>query len=260
VAGEMTTGRFEGRVAVVTGASRGLGQAISVAFSGEGAKVVICARSLQGLEQTAAMANRMQGEVLLLEGDIANAETWEKLVATTLSKWGRIDYLVNNAGLMGGASYICDLDGAEFNAVMATNVRGTWLGMKHCIPAMLQTGGGAIVNVSSILGLHGNPGQSAYCASKHAVIGLTKTAALEYAKRGIRVNAVCPAAHETEMFKDYRSRFNDDEWALRVEGKYPLGRVGKVQEVSSVVLFLCSPAASNLHGVAIPIDGGYAAQ
>ena len=197
---------------------------------------------------------------LLLTGDVASADDWKAHVAEVLERCGRIDALINNAGIMGNAAALVKIDQDEFDQVYATNVRGTWLGMKHCIPPMLAAGGGAIVNLSSIHGLHGNAGQAAYSASKHAVIGLTKTAAIEYAKKGIRVNAVCPAAHETDMYFDFRKRFTDEQWQARIDAKYPRGQVGKPEEVAAVVLFLCSPGASNLHGLALPIDGGFAAQ
>jgi NAD(P)-dependent dehydrogenase (short-subunit alcohol dehydrogenase family) len=251
---------FAGQTVIVTGAGKGLGRTTALMFAGLGARVVVNGRSSGPLEALADEIRAAGGHSLAVAGDVASSADWTVLLDRTTERFGRIDALVNNAGIMGNAAALCKIDEAEFDAVMATNVRGTWLGMKHAIPRMLQTGGGSIVNLSSIHGLHGNAGQAAYSASKHAVIGLTKTAAIEYARKGIRVNAVCPAAHETDMYFDFRNRFTEDEWQGRIATKYPLGRVGKPEEVAAVIMFLCSPGASNLHGVAIPIDGGFAAQ
>jgi NAD(P)-dependent dehydrogenase (short-subunit alcohol dehydrogenase family) len=251
---------FTGKTAIVTGASKGLGRCIARAFAEQGASVVLSGRSPGPLAALAEEIHAMGGDALAVPGDVTVSADWVTLVDQVLECFGHVDVLVNNAGIMGNAAALCAIDEQEFDAVMATNVRGTWLGMKHCIPHMLASGGGAIVNLSSIHGLHGNAGQAAYSASKHAVIGLTKTAAIEYASRGIRVNAVCPAAHETDMYFDFRRRFTDEQWQERVRAKYPLGRVGRPEEAAAVVLFLCSPGASNLHGVALPIDGGFAAQ
>ena len=251
---------FAGRTVVITGAGKGLGRTTALMFAEQGARVVLNGRSPQPIESLAEEIRSAGGESLAVTGDVASSADWVALLDQTVARFGRVDALVNNAGIMGSASALCKIDEAEFDAVMATNVRGTWLGMKHAIPRMLATGGGSIVNLSSIHGLHGNAGQAAYSASKHAVIGLTKTAAIEYARKGIRVNAVCPAAHETDMYFDFRQRFSEDEWQARIAAKYPVGRVGKPEEVASVILFLCSPGASNLHGLAIPIDGGFAAQ
>jgi len=256
----MTDRNFAGRTAIVTGASRGLGRTIALAFAAEGASLVVTARTLAALGSLVDELRAAGADVLAVAGDVSLGTDWARLVAQAIERFGRIDVLVNNAGIMGNASALCRIDEAEFDAVMATNVRGTWLGMKHCIPVMVEAGGGAIVNLSSIHGLHGNAGQAAYSASKHAVIGLTKTAAIEYAKKGVRVNAVCPAAHETDMYFDFRKRFTDEQWAERIAAKYPRGCVGKPEDVANVVVFLCSPGAANLHGVALPIDGGFAAQ
>jgi NAD(P)-dependent dehydrogenase (short-subunit alcohol dehydrogenase family) len=251
---------FDGKTVIVTGAAKGLGRCIALTFAAQGANVVLNGRSREPLEELAAQITKSGGAALAVAGDVANAADWVALLDRVSERFGRIDALVNNAGIMGSAAALHKIDDAEFDAVMTTNVRGTWLGMKHVIPRMLATGGGAIVNLSSIHGLHGNAGQAAYSASKHAVIGLTKTAAIEYARKGIRVNAVCPAAHETDMYFDFRKRFTDEEWQARIAAKYPRGQVGKPEEVAAVVLFLCSPGAANLHGVALPIDGGFAAQ
>ena len=256
----MTNKNFAGRTAIVTGASRGLGRTIALAFAAEGASLVVTARTLAALGSLVGELRAAGADVLAVAGDVSLGADWARLVAQAIERYGRIDVLVNHAGIMGNASALCRIDEAEFDAVMATNVRGTWLGMKHCIPVMVEAGGGAIVNLSSIHGLHGNAGQAAYSASKHAVIGLTKTAAIEYAKKGVRVNAVCPAAHETDMYFDFRKRFTDEQWAERIAARYPRGCVGKPEDVANVVVFLCSPGAANLHGVALPIDGGFAAQ
>ncbi len=256
----MSERAFAGQTAIVTGASKGLGRAIALAFAAEGANVVLTGRTSAPLAGLADEVRKLGGEPLVVPGDVAVTADWAALVHTVLARFPRIDVLVNNAGMLGSAAALCKIAEEEFDEVYATNVRGTWLGMKHCIPPMIAAGGGAIVNLSSIHGLHGNAGQAAYSASKHAVIGLTRTAAIEYAKNGVRVNAVCPAAHETDMYFDFRKRFTEEQWQARIDAKYPRGRVGRPEEVASVVLFLCSPGASNLHGVALPVDGGFAAQ
>jgi NAD(P)-dependent dehydrogenase (short-subunit alcohol dehydrogenase family) len=256
----MNGNSFGGQNVVVTGAGRGLGRCIASMFSRNGANVVLNGRSREPLESLEREIVETGGRCMVVQGDVSISQDWVDLLDRAVERFGRIDALVNNAGIMGSAMALHKIDDAEFDAVMTTNVRGTWLGMKHVIPRMLASGGGAIVNLSSIHGLHGNAGQAAYSASKHAVIGLTKTAAIEYARKGIRVNAVCPAAHETDMYFDFRKRFTDEEWQARIAARYPRGQVGKPEEVASVVLFLCSPGAANLHGVALPIDGGFAAQ
>lgn len=256
----MSERAFAGQTAIVTGASKGLGRSIALAFAAQGANVVLTGRTPAPLEALAEEMRALQAEPLVIPGDVAVAADWQALVDSVLARFARIDVLVNNAGVMGGAAALCKIADDEFDRVFAINVRGTWLGMKHCIPPMIAGGGGAIVNLSSIHGLHGNAGQAAYSASKHAVIGLTKTAAIEYAKKGVRVNAVCPAAHETDMYFDFRKRFTEEQWQARIDAKYPRGKAGLPEEVSSVVLFLCSPGAANLHGLALPIDGGFAAQ
>lgn len=256
----MSGGAFAGQTVIVTGASKGLGRSIALAFATESANVVLTGRTAAPLATLADEVQAVGGQPLVISGDVSRTADWQAFVDATLARFGRIDALINNAGIMGSAAPLVKIAEDEFDEVYATNVRGTWLGMKHCIPPMIAAGGGAIVNLSSIHGLHGNAGQAAYSASKHAVIGLTKTAAIEYAKKGVRVNAVCPAAHETDMYFDFRKRFTDEQWQARIDAKYPRGQVGKPEEVAAVVVFLCSPGASNLHGVALPIDGGFAAQ
>lgn len=253
-------GTFAGSSVVITGASKGLGRSIAFAFAAEGASLTLNARNDGPLQAVADEIRAAGGRCIALAGDVSRTDDWVGLLDRAGVEFGGVDVLINNAGIMGGAAALCKIDEAEFDSVMAINVRGTWLGMKHAIPRMIARGGGTIVNLSSIHGLHGNAGQAAYSASKHAVIGLTKTGAIEYAKKGVRINAVCPAAHETDMYFDFRRRYTDEQWQARIDAKYPLGRAGRPEEVASVVLFLCLPAASNLHGLAIPIDGGFAAQ
>ena len=175
----MSERAFAGQTAIVTGASKGLGRAIALAFAAEGANVVLTGRTSAPLAGLADEVRKLGGEPLVVPGDVAVTADWAALVHTVLARFPRIDVLVNNAGILGGAAALCKIAEEEFDEVYATNVRGTWLGMKHCIPPMIAAGGGAIVNLSSIHGLHGNAGQAAYSASKHAVIGLTRTAAIE---------------------------------------------------------------------------------
>jgi NAD(P)-dependent dehydrogenase (short-subunit alcohol dehydrogenase family) len=186
-------------------------------------------------------------------GDVSRTDDVKALVHATIEKFGRLDILINNAGVSGNGKFLCDVDESEFDQILAVNARGTFLGMKYAIPEMLRGGGGCIVNVGSKGGL-------AYIGSKHAVVGMTKAAAVEYAGQGIRVNAVCPAAHDSAMVRKFASSFTPEAWDARVKAVYPVGRTGQVEDVSAMILFLCSAGALNIHGVAMPIDGGFTAQ
>jgi NAD(P)-dependent dehydrogenase (short-subunit alcohol dehydrogenase family) len=252
--------RFDGATVLVTGGGSGIGWETATRFALEGADVLITGRDAARLDD-AVMRAAERGAVLRRHvADVLEEPQVADAVAEAAAPTGRLDVLFNNAG--GGSQNrpLADIDASSFDQVMATHARGVWLGMKHAIPVMLAGGGGAIVNMSSMAGLVGTPRNAEYTAAMWAVIGLTKAATLDYASQGIRVNAVCPAAHETEILQGTRDRFPGAAWDERVRRVYPRGRTGEPAEVAEAVLFLSSPAASNIHGIALPIDGGFTAQ
>lgn len=259
----MTTGTaLSGRVAVVTGAAQGIGLASAIALAEAGADLV--ALDLAGSDwQALDMAAEASGRRLVkIEGDVADAEAWAELHRRTTAAFGRIDVLFNNAGVSGPKSPLADYPLDAFDAVMRINCRGVFLGMQHA--ATLMAGGtGSIINASSVSGLGGGRSLVAYNASKHAVIGMTKVAAVEFAERGIRVNAICPAMTDTAMMQSLETGKSATEVAAirgHFEAMIPLARYARPEEVAAVVVFLASDAASFVTGTAIPVDGGLKAQ
>jgi NAD(P)-dependent dehydrogenase (short-subunit alcohol dehydrogenase family) len=250
------TGRFESKVVVVTGGNVGIGRATALAFADEGARVVVAARRSQEGEDCVARIRESGGEACFVQTDVSNATDVEALIAACIAKYGGLDYAVNNAGIE-GTPFVraADYEEETWDRVIDINLKGVWLCMKYEIPAMLKRGQGAIVNMSSVAGLKGGGIGVAYHASKHGVIGLTKAAALEYAAKGVRVNAVCPAVVETAMAE--RAFFQDGDLAAQVTAMHPMGRVGKPGEVAATVLWLCSEGASFVTGHAHPVDGGF---
>ena len=250
---------FNGKVALVTGGGNGIGRAIALGFARCGAKVVIVDRDAKGGEATAGIVRQQGGEALFVAADVTQAESVRAYVEAAVSRWGRIDCFHNNAGIEGMVAPTAEYDEATFDSVLAVNVRGVFLGMKHVLQQMLKQGSGAIVNTASIAGLQGSPGMSAYVASKHAVLGLTKTAAGEVARNGIRINAVCPGPIDTRMIHDLEAQLNPAD-PKRVEARYqasiPIGRYGTAEEVANIVLFLCSDLAANVTGAHYVVDGG----
>jgi NAD(P)-dependent dehydrogenase (short-subunit alcohol dehydrogenase family) len=252
---------FRDKVVWITGGGSGIGKQTALAFAREGAKVAICGRTAATLEATAAEAQRAGGDLSFDLCDVSRAPEVERAVEACIARYGRLDILINNAGVLGPSQRLCELGEEDFDRVLAIDVKGVWLCMKYAILAMLAQGGGCIVNLSSNLGLVATRGSFAYVAAKHAVTGMTKSAAVDYGRRGIRVNAVCPAAHETEMAAEFWSRFSEEEKRRRFDAFYPAtGRIGRVEEVVAAILFLCSEGASNIHGIALPVDGGFTAQ
>jgi NAD(P)-dependent dehydrogenase (short-subunit alcohol dehydrogenase family) len=253
-----TMKEFEGKVALITGGGSGIGRATALAFAREGAQVVIGNRNVKRGEETVSMIRDAGGTASFKRTDVLVAAEIEALVDHAVKTHGRLDLAFNNAGIEGDVAPLIDQTEASYDAVMGVNVKGVWLSMKYEIPRMLEHGGGAIVNCSSIAGLIGFPSMSIYIASKHAVIGLTKTAALEYSAKGIRINAVNPALIDTEMADRLASGLNakkDDLGNL-----HPIGRNGRVEEVAEAVLWLCSGRSSFVTGHSLLVDGGFTAQ
>jgi NAD(P)-dependent dehydrogenase (short-subunit alcohol dehydrogenase family) len=251
--------QFEGKVALVTGGNVGLGKASALAFARQGAKVVISARRAEEGEQTAAMIREVGGEVTFVRADMSMRTDIEALITRTVETYGRLDFAFNNAGVE-GTPFISTAEYSEetWDEVINVNLKGVWLCMKYEIPHMLKQKGGSIVNMSSVAGLIGSPVGSAYHASKHGVIGLTKTAAVEYANQGLRVNAVAPAVIRTAMTE--RAGFHTPELEPQFTAMHPMERFGVPDEVAGAVVWLCSDAASFITGHTLAIDGGFLAR
>jgi NAD(P)-dependent dehydrogenase (short-subunit alcohol dehydrogenase family) len=247
---------LQGKVAIVTGASSGIGRATALAFAREGVKVVVSDVNVPGGEETVRLIKAQGGEAIFVRCDVSQEDEVKALVEITLTTYGRLDFACNNAGIGGDLAPTADYSLEGWNRVIGINLTGVFLCMKYEIPAMLRQGGGAIVNMASILGHVGFAGAPAYVAAKHGVIGLTKNAAIEYAKQGIRVTAVCPAFIHTPMVDDGLT----PEAKAQVEAAHPIGRMGNPEEVAELVVFLCSDGASFITGNPILVDGGYVAQ
>ena len=245
---------FRGQVALVTGASSGIGQATSQAFADAGAAVVLADNNEQAVRHASEALNTVGHRTIAVACDVSDEAQAAAAVARAVTEFGRLDMAYNNAGILGPMGDVTDETAKAFDEVQAVNLRGIWTCMKHELLHMRQQGSGAIVNCSSLGGLVGLPGRAAYHASKHGVIGLTKSAALDYAAKGVRVNAVCPGCVDTPMGDSI-----DPAAMKEFLREQPIGRMGRPEEVAAAVLWLCSPAASFVLGVARPVDGGFVA-
>ncbi|MEM8497979.1 MAG: SDR family oxidoreductase [Pseudomonadota bacterium] len=247
-------------IVLISGAAGGIGLATANAYASSGATVIAMDLPGSPLKQSIAELGELNGHVIAMEGDVTCMADWQRATTFATDNYGGIDVLVNNAGIVEPGTRIEDLGEDLFDQVIAVNVKGSFLGMKAVIPAMRRRGGGAIVNVSSISGFGGNAVITAYTASKHAVVGMTKCAALDLAEYGIRVNAVCPAPIDTPMIRtmEARKQQSDPEFdaASIMSAGIPLTRLGLPEEVAASILFLTSSQASFTTGISLPVDGG----
>ena len=249
---------FTGQVALVTGASSGMGLATARAFAEAGASVVLVAHHEPALLAATDELQRAGHQVLGVTCDVSDEAQVADMVDAAVTTFGRLDMAFNNAGIQAPPTDAADESAEQCDRVLDVNLRGVWASMKHELRHMREQGSGAIVNCSSLGGLVGLPGRAAYHASKHGVIGLTRSAALEYAPRGVRINAICPGTFDTPMVRNMIDNGELDEAAARAN--QPIGRLGRAEEIASTVLWLCSPGSSFVVGTAIPVDGGYTAQ
>ena len=247
---------FKNKVVIVTGGSFGIGRATAIAFAKKGAKIVIA--DWKENQETMDLIENLGGEAIFVKCDISKDSNVKSLVEKTIDKFGRLDYAFNNAGIEGTSASIQNCTEENWDKTISVNLKGIWLCMKYEIPEMIKQGKGVIVNTSSVAGLVGFQGLPAYVASKHGIIGLTKTAALECAKLGIRVNAVCPGVIQTAMID--RLTGKTEEAIEQFTELEPVGHFGQPEEIANTVIWLCSDDASFVTGVAMPVDGGFVAQ
>ena len=250
---------FTGKFALVTGGGNGIGRATSTAFARHGAKVVVVDRDGAGAEATAGIIRQNGGDAIAVAADVTKSEEVKAYVRMAIEKYGQIDCFFNNAGIEGKLAATAEYDEAVFDEVIGVNLKGVFLGLRHVLPEMIRQGSGSVVNTASVAGLVATPGMPAYVASKHAVIGLTKTAAGEVARQGIRINAVCPGPVDTRMIhalEEQISPGNADSVGERYQAAIPSGRYTTAEEIANMVLFLCSDLASNTTGGQFVVDGG----
>ena len=250
---------FKGKVAVVTGAGSGIGRACALAFAEQGAKVVVADIAVAGGEETVRMIKAANGEAVFILCDVAKSVDVNALMAMTLKAYGRLDYACNNAGIGGPPVISGDYSEEDWRAVIDVNLTGAWLCMKYELPIMVKQGKGAIVNMSSILGKVGFATAPAYVAAKHGLIGLTQTAALEYATQNIRINAVCPGFVYTPLLEKAGMQIGSEMHTV-ISNLHPMKRMGTSEEIAGAVIWLCSDAASFVTGHSLMVDGGYTAQ
>ncbi len=250
---------FSGQVAVVTGAANGIGRATSLAFAARGARIVAVDRDAAGVEKLAQEIRGNGGEAIAVAADVTKSADVARYVKAAVDTYGRIDAFFNNAGIEGKVAPIAEYDEAVFDAVIGVNLKGVFLGLRHVLPIMIGQGSGAVVNTASVAGITGSPNMAPYVATKHAVIGLTKSVSGEVARQGIRINAVCPGPVDTRMIHSIEEMINPadaEAVSARYQASIPMGRYATVEEIASTVLFLCSEFASGITGAQYVVDGG----
>jgi NAD(P)-dependent dehydrogenase (short-subunit alcohol dehydrogenase family) len=248
---------FNGKSVLITGAGGGIGRATALAFAEAGARLTLTDVDVAAGEETAALVRARRGEAIFLKVDVTRETEVAAMVAATVAAYGRLDCAFNNAGIEIEDSRITECDESVFDRIMGVNVKGMWLCLKHELKQMEAQGGGAIVNTASVAGLKGAPRLATYAGSKHAVVGLTRSTAAEFAKQDIRVNAVCPGVIRTPMSERWANK--DPDMPARMAALHPVGRIGEPNEVAAVVLWLCSGDASFVTGLAHTVDGGFTA-
>lgn len=247
-------GKFAGKVAFVTGAGAGIGRAAALAFAREGAAVAVADRSDAHVRETARLIEEAGGRAVAVGCDVSRGQEVKAALDKTIEAFGRLDYAFNNAGIEQDIMPLADLREEQWDRILEVDLRGVFLCMKYQIPLLMKQGGGSIVNTSSGAGVKGFAGQSAYCAAKFGVVGLSKAAALDYAKANIRVNVICPGIIETPMMDRFSG--GTPEGRERVIAQEPVGRMGKPEEIAAAVVWLCSENAAFVVGHAMVVDGG----
>ncbi len=246
--------RFDDQVVLITGAGSGIGRATALSFAREGAIVVVSDISEKGGLETVSLIEAEQGKATFIRCDVADPNQIAHLVQQTVAQYGRLDSAINNAGIGGNLARVADVSFEDYRRTVDINLGGVFFGMQHQIRQMLLQGGGRIVNVASVAGLRALPNSSVYTATKHAVVGLTKTAAMEYARKNIRINAICPVFTRSAMVDQMFALAPDYEQKLLKN--IPLGRYGEPEDIAQAILWLCDPANSFVTGLALPLDGG----